>query len=73
MVSTIIGMITLSAVNISMLLAISIGSRAIKSSSNYQLTRNEKQMIKNSGYSDIEIEVLQVDINNIHKKRFKNE
>lgn len=73
MLSTVLGMIILSAVTISMLLAISIGNRAIQSSSNYPLTRNEKHMIKNAGYSDRQIELLQIDINNLHKKAENNE
>ena len=66
MVSTIIGMIILSSVTVSMLLAISIGTKALKSSSNYPLTLQEKQMIRNAGYSEEEIEVLQIDINNLN-------
>ena len=73
MVSTILGMIILSTVTISMLLAISMGTRAIKSSANNPLSSQEKQMIKNAGYSEREIEVIQIDINNLYKKASKNE
>ena len=62
-------MIILSSVTVSMLVAISIGSKAIKSSENYPLTNHEKQIIKNAGYTNKDIQLIQIDINNLNKKQ----
>tara|TARA_Y100001968_G_C19369787_1_gene724484 strand:- start:171 stop:380 length:210 start_codon:yes stop_codon:yes gene_type:complete len=65
MISAVLGMIIASCATTSLLITIIITNKAIKSQGRMPLTNSEKQTILNAGYSENDLENINIDIQNI--------
>ena len=65
MISTVLGMIIASLATSSLLLAITVTNKAIKSQGRLPLTNAEKQIILNAGYKEDDLIKINIDIQNL--------
>ena len=65
MVEAFLGILIASMASISLLVTVGIGNDAFKNAGRDSLSNKEKQIIKNAGYKESDIKVVEIDIKNI--------
>ena len=65
MVEAFLGILIASMASVSLLVSLGIANDAFKNAGKDSLSNREKQIIKNAGYKESDIEVLEIDIKNI--------
>ena len=65
MISSVLGMIIASCATTSLLIAIIVTNKAIKSQEKLPLTNSEKQIILNAGYNEDDLAIIDLDIKNL--------
>ena len=65
MIEAFLGILIASLASFSVLVSIGIGNNAFKNAGREYLSNKEKQIIKNAGYKESDIKILEIDIKNI--------
>ena len=65
MIEAFLGILIASMASVSLLVSIGIGNNSFKNAGRDSLSNKEKQIIKNAGYKESDIQVVEIDINNI--------
>ena len=65
MISTIFGMIIISMVTASLLIALTVGNKTIKEAGINPLSKQEKELILKNGYNKDDIENIELQIKNL--------
>ena len=65
MIEAFLGVLIASLASISLLVSIGIGNKAFNNAGKSPLSKEEKQIIKSAGYSNKDVEVVEIDINKI--------
>tara|TARA_Y100001968_G_C18966216_1_gene530103 strand:- start:107 stop:316 length:210 start_codon:yes stop_codon:yes gene_type:complete len=65
MISTIFGMIIISMVTVSLLVALTIGNKTIKEAGVNPLSKQEKDLILKNGYKTDDLEIIELQIKNL--------
>ena len=65
MISTIFGMTIISMVTASLLVALTIGNKTIKEAGSLPLSKQERELILNSGYDTDDVEIIELQIKNL--------
>ena len=65
MISSLLGSVIMSAVTVAMLIAINFTDKALTKSGKYPLTIQEKQILKNAGFTSVDIENLNQEIKSL--------
>ena len=66
MISSLLGSVIMSAATVAMLIAINFTDKALINAGKYQLTSQEKQILKTAGFNDVDIENLNQDIKSLN-------
>tara|TARA_Y100001978_G_scaffold126085_1_gene112454 strand:- start:525 stop:734 length:210 start_codon:yes stop_codon:yes gene_type:complete len=66
MISALIGSTIMSAVTVAMLIAINISNKALDSIGKYPLTNQERQILIDAGFSQIDIENINQEIKSLN-------
>ncbi len=66
MISALIGSVIMSAVTVSMLLAIDITDKALNKVGRYPLTNKEKEILIDAGYNSLDIENINQEIKSLN-------
>ena len=66
MISSLLGSVIMSAATVAMLIAINFTDKALINAGKYQLTNQEKQILKTAGFNDVDIENLNQDIKSLN-------
>ena len=66
MISSLIGSLIMSAVTVAMLIAINYTDKALTKVGRYPLTNQEKEILKNAGFSLVDIENINQEIKSLN-------
>ena len=66
MISSLVGSVIMSAVTVTMLIAINITDKALKEVGRYSLTNEEKKILIDAGFNYIDIENINLEIKSIN-------
>lgn len=65
MIEAFLGILIASLASVSLLVSIGVGNNAFKNAGRDSLSNKEKQIIKNAGYKESDIKVVEIDIKKI--------
>ena len=68
MIEAFLGILIASLTSISLLVSIGLSTKAFKNAGKEPLSNREKQIIKNAGYLDKDISIVEIDIKNLDIK-----
>ena len=66
MISSLIGSVIMSAVTVAMLIAVNITDKALKEVGRYPLTIKERQILRDAGFSSVDIENINLEIKSLN-------
>ena len=66
MISSLIGSVIMSAVTVAMLIAVNVTDKALKEVGRYPLTIKERQILRDAGFSSVDIENINLEIKSLN-------